>query len=297
MKNDMNSFWEGLVKKIKRKCRDWASEVSGYPHFPFFISFLIHAVILLLLTLNFNTVNQPTILPPLRVSLVANTSPDPQNKTARPTVNPQVSVQAEQRRKAREQEKAAEKKRQEALAEKERQRQKQIALQKEKEQKARQEALAREEQARQEERVRQEARREQKRLEQLKRDQEALIQQLAQEQLLRDQEKERIQAQSDDSEVTYYSDLIVFRMSQFWSRPPSATNDMDMLIEVRLSPFGALLGYKIIKGSGDDAFDQSVVQAVRLATPITELEALNRRIFEKSFRRFKFKFKAGDLVR
>ena len=130
------------------------------------------------------------------------------------------------------------------------------------------------------------------------REKEELIKKLANERLLLDQkEMSSMQEEKDNSEVAYYSNILINRMIQFWNRPPVSRNDMETIIEAELSSFGDLIMLKIIKGSGNDAFDRSVVQAVKLGTPVKELKQLERRIFEKYFKNFRFKFSPGDLVR
>ena len=169
------------------------------------------------------------------------------------------------------------------------QREREIALKKqqEAEEKARREAKARKERERQE------------RLEQerLRKQQEELRQRLQQEQLQREQAQAAAQAEQEATEVARYSGLFRQLVAQHWNRPPSARNNMVATLQVALSPYGDLLEVRLIESSGNDAYDRSVVQAVQRAAPFPEVRNLERRIFDKNFRRFNFRFRPEDLVR
>ncbi len=252
---------------------------------PIAVSLLIHAVMFGLLMSSWSKPSDIKKTPPLHIkaSLVEVAKPAPPAKK----VEDRSREIEEKKRKARE---AAKRKEEQALArKKEAERKKQIALKKERE--AKEKARIAEQKRKEQERQKQlEARR--------KTEQEELKKTLQREQMQREQEqKAAAQAEKDASEVAYYSALLVNRMSEYWNRPPSARNNMVAVVEMRLSPFGDLQGFKILESSGNEAFDRSVVQAIKLGTPVAELKKLDRRIFEQYFRRFTFKFSPGDLVR
>ncbi|MDP0589757.1 MAG: cell envelope integrity protein TolA [Candidatus Endonucleobacter bathymodioli] len=127
---------------------------------------------------------------------------------------------------------------------------------------------------------------------------EEFMMKIAEEQTQQEQEQAaQEQVEKDELEIAYYSNLLITRMSLHWNRPASALNNMVTVLEIHLSPFGDLQGFKIINRSGNDAFDRSAIQAIKLGTPITELKQLDPRIFEKYFRRFTFKFSPEDLMK
>jgi colicin import membrane protein len=102
-------------------------------------------------------------------------------------------------------------------------------------------------------------------------------------------------AQQDKQSANSYLQLIRSRLSQSWSRPPSARLGMQTLIELRLVPTGRIVGVKILQSSGDSAFDRSVEQAAFKAAPFSELQSMEPRIFEQYFRSVKVLFNPEDL--
>ncbi|MDP0561312.1 MAG: TonB C-terminal domain-containing protein [Candidatus Endonucleobacter sp. (ex Gigantidas childressi)] len=143
----------------------------------------------------------------------------------------------------------------------------------------------------------QEQEKEKQQADQRQKDLKELMKKLAEDRAQQKEQAEKEQLDKDGLEVAYYSNLLITRMSLHWNRPASALNHMVTVLEIVLSPFGELQGFKIITRSGNDAFDRSVIQAIKLGTPITELKDLDQRIFEKYFRRFTFKFSPGDLIK
>ena len=96
-----------------------------------------------------------------------------------------------------------------------------------------------------------------------------------------------------------YVEAIYQAVHREWSRPPSARNDMEVRIQVDLTPSGDLLGVAVVDSSGNSAFDRSAEAAVRKAArslgrfPVPE----DRRLFEANFRNFTLLFKPEDLLR
>ena len=166
------------------------------------------------------------------------------------------------------------------------------------EEKKRQQLLREQEEARRRQKEQERLQREQERVrleqEQQRREQEALEQAIALEQ----QEIANAQQLAGDQlEQARYAALIQSLTSQYWNRPPSARNNMMTEIRISLSPAGDVLEISMVKSSGSDEFDRSVIQAIRRAAPFTELKNLERRIFDQYFRRITFRFRPEDLVR
>ena len=264
----------------------------GYS-FPVVVSLLLHGSLVLLLTIHWSADQTLNIVPPrnIKASLVElpRQAPPPQAKP-----KPRVDEAAKKRE--------AERKRQEAQKRKqaEEKRQREIALRKEKEakEKAKQEEMRRE---RERQRRLEEERKRQQEEERLRQQREETLRRLEQERQAREQQLAAQQAaeqeEQDASEVAYYSELLNNLIVNHWSRPPSARNNMTVLLQVSLSSFGDLREVKLLQSSGNEAFDDSAIRAVQQAAPFPELRKLDSRIFDANFRRFNFRFRPEDLVR
>lgn len=106
-------------------------------------------------------------------------------------------------------------------------------------------------------------------------------------------EKNARQAVTDDEKAMAYAAQIKRVIIQNWSRPPSARNGMQALLKVRLVPDGEVVDVKVVKSSGNDAFDRSAVLAVQKAQPFDVPS--DSRMFEHNFREFEVLFKPEDL--
>jgi len=58
-----------------------------------------------------------------------------------------------------------------------------------------------------------------------------------------------------------------------------------------------VVGVTVVQGSGNAAFDQSVIQAVERAERFYELQDLDTAVFERNFRTFDLLFRPEDLLR
>ena len=94
-------------------------------------------------------------------------------------------------------------------------------------------------------------------------------------------------------EVQQYQSLIRQTVTRYWRRPPSARNEMEVMLSIELLPGGELKNVSIDRTSGDRAFDNSAVVAVknagRFSVPPDPV------LFNRHFRSFKIRFKPGDL--
>lgn len=89
--------------------------------------------------------------------------------------------------------------------------------------------------------------------------------------------------------------LIRQTVVNYWSRPPSARNGMEVELAIQLIPTGEVVSVTVIRSSGNSAFDSSAVNAVQKAGAFPELQKLPSGEFEKTFRRFRLLFKPEDL--
>ncbi|TNE76837.1 MAG: cell envelope integrity protein TolA, partial [Gammaproteobacteria bacterium] len=176
-------------------------------------------------------------------------------------------------------------------AEKERKRQEAEKRKAEEERRKREEA----ERKRKEEEARKAA--EQKRLEAERRLKERQLEALAEEARKAEAAEARKQAQAAAArareaqmltESEKYQALIRERLSQAWYPPSSATEEMTARLQITLLPTGELAGVKLVNSSGNTAFDNSALSAVRSLAryPIPD----ERDTFERYFRQFTIEF-------
>jgi colicin import membrane protein len=110
------------------------------------------------------------------------------------------------------------------------------------------------------------------------------------------QEEEQLDtALTADEMASSYAALIQQTVVNYWSRPPSARNGMEALLQIQLIPTGEVVSVSVIKSSGNTAFDRSAMNAVEKAGSFPELQNLPNREFEKTFRRFRLLFRPEDL--
>jgi colicin import membrane protein len=109
-------------------------------------------------------------------------------------------------------------------------------------------------------------------------------------------EEEVLEATATAEEMAAsYAALIQQTVVNYWSRPPSARNGMQALLEVQLVPTGEVVNVRVLESSGNLAFDRSAMNAVEKAGSFPELSNLPTREFERMFRRFNLLFKPEDL--
>ena len=90
-------------------------------------------------------------------------------------------------------------------------------------------------------------------------------------------------------------DLIISLVSQQWRRPPSARNGMSVEVLIQMLPDGTISNASVSRSSGDVAFDNSAVAAVRNVGRIPEMQQLDRATFDKMYRQRRVIFKPEDL--
>lgn len=111
-----------------------------------------------------------------------------------------------------------------------------------------------------------------------------------------EQEDEQLEATATADEMAAsYAGLIQQTVVNYWSRPPSARNGMEALLQIQLIPTGEVVSVSVLKSSGNSAFDRSAVNAVEKAGSFPELQNLPTREFENTFRRFRLLFRPEDL--
>ena len=110
------------------------------------------------------------------------------------------------------------------------------------------------------------------------------------------EEEEVLEATASADEIAAsYAALIQQTVVGYWSRPPSARNGMEALLQIQLIPTGEVVSVSVLKSSGNTAFDRSAINAVEKAGAFPELQNLPSGEFEKTFRRFRLLFRPEDL--
>lgn len=257
----------------------------------FGISVLAHAVVAVALFGNWSTHSVEYRTPPksIQVNLVdlaeqpkPKKSDDAKKQADRRKQQEQARKRrAEQQRKARQ--RAEQKKK--AAAQQERQRQADLAAAKQAELDAKnaaeQQALELVEQRRQEA-----LKAEQAQAEKLRADAEAKARQEAADQ----------SAYEEQEIVGAYTQYITSAIARQWSRPPSARNNMQVVLQLALVPTGRVVTVTVTESSGNAAYDQSALRAVRTAD-FSRLREMDPLVFERNFRILVIKLRPEDLYR
>ncbi len=164
------------------------------------------------------------------------------------------------------------------------------AEQKRKEEEARKKAAAEQQRKEEEARKKAEAEAEQKRREEAARKQ---AEEELQGRLAAEQAAETAQRQSAmDRIINEYVGRIRDKVTRNWIQPPGSGSGLSCTVEVSLIPGGDVTSAKIVRSSGNAAFDRSVEAAVFRASPLPvprDPEVMGQ------FRSLRFEFKPGSL--
>lgn len=101
-------------------------------------------------------------------------------------------------------------------------------------------------------------------------------------------EQEELEGQRVSKEVNRYIAYIQDKVQRSWIRPPDSGTGMTCLVGVKLIPSGEVIEAKILRSSGNAAFDRSVEAAVFKASPLPVPQ--DQKIMAR-FRSFNFVFK------
>ena len=94
---------------------------------------------------------------------------------------------------------------------------------------------------------------------------------------------------SSAEEISYYSNLIRDQVIINWKQPSSAKKGMSAEILITLVPTGEIVQVKLIKTSGNQAFDSSTLNAIQKVSKFDGLD-MSRRLFDNNFRKFTLVF-------
>ena len=103
--------------------------------------------------------------------------------------------------------------------------------------------------------------------------------------------KEIINADTKSSveKISYYSNIIRNQVIMNWKQPSSAKEGMSAEILITLVPTGEVIQIKLTKSSGNQAFDNSALNAVQKVSKFEDLD-MGRKLFDNNFRRFSLIF-------
>lgn len=116
--------------------------------------------------------------------------------------------------------------------------------------------------------------------------------------LLGDGEPQFQRSQADShggQEAGRIDDLIVLLVSENWNRPESARRGMVVEVMVGFLPDGTISQVSLVRSSGNPAFDNSAIAAVRNVVRVREIQSLDRATYERLYRQRKMAFRPEDL--
>jgi len=108
-----------------------------------------------------------------------------------------------------------------------------------------------------------------------------------------EEQRQQAQAEQDAPVLDEYEGHIQNKVGQSWSRPLSARKGMQATLQINLLPGGDVDSVKVIKSSGNQAFDDSATQAVWKASPLPVPSDAG--VFTRNYRVFNLLFSPEDL--
>lgn len=98
-----------------------------------------------------------------------------------------------------------------------------------------------------------------------------------------------------EQQAARLDDLIVQLVSQSWSRPDAARNGMQVVLDVEFLADGTISRVTLSRSSGNAAFDNSALAAVRNVARVREIQSLDRATYERFYRKRSMAFRPEDL--
>ena len=94
---------------------------------------------------------------------------------------------------------------------------------------------------------------------------------------------------SSVEEISFFSNLIRDQVMMNWNQPSSAQKGMTVEILITLVPTGEIIQVNLNKSSGNQAFDNSALNAVQKVSKFENLD-MGRKLFDNHFRKFTLVF-------
>jgi colicin import membrane protein len=108
-------------------------------------------------------------------------------------------------------------------------------------------------------------------------------------------EEKHLADTADDASVMSYNELLARRVGENFNAPPSARLGMVSVFEIDMLPTGVVTGVRLVKSSGNQAFDTAAEQAIRRVERFVEIKNMPIDLFDRHFRHFTFTFDPKDL--
>ena len=86
-------------------------------------------------------------------------------------------------------------------------------------------------------------------------------------------------------EIEKFSSIIKKQVVDNWNKPKGVSQNLKTEIEIDLVPTGEILSYRILKGSGNEAFDESAMKAISRVNTFDGL-VMQPKLFDDHFRKF-----------
>lgn len=77
--------------------------------------------------------------------------------------------------------------------------------------------------------------------------------------------------------------ILAKRISEKWYKPANAKDNLSAVIQIKMSRDGKVASTKIVKASGDEAYDTSVINAVNSIMAIKEVAQLSEADYKKAY--------------
>ena len=94
---------------------------------------------------------------------------------------------------------------------------------------------------------------------------------------------------SSVEEISFFSNLIRDQVMMNWKQPSSAQKGMTVEILISLVPTGEIIQVNLNKSSGNQAFDNSALNAVQKVSKFENLD-MGRKLFDNHFRKYTLVF-------
>ena len=86
-------------------------------------------------------------------------------------------------------------------------------------------------------------------------------------------------------EIEKFSSIIKKQVVDNWNKPKGVSQNLKTEIEIDLVPTGEILSYRILKGSGNEAFDESAMKAISRVNIFDGL-GMQPKLFDDHCRKF-----------
>ena len=86
-------------------------------------------------------------------------------------------------------------------------------------------------------------------------------------------------------EIEKFSSIIKKQVVDNWNKPKGVSQNLKTEIEIDLVPTGEILSYRILKGSGNEAFDESAMKAISRVNTFDGL-VMQPKLYDDHFRKF-----------